>query len=184
METYDILDSELGYEQNGNDGIPIHLTPSNKFILFYIFTFGLYGIWWMYKTWAFFKVKENSKIWPVARAIFVVFFIYELFEKIKRFAKSNNHEVGYASEGLFGGYVVLFLASKLPDPYWLISVLSFLCFLQPINAFNQAISNSDLYDANINSGFSGRQIALLIFGAIWWLLNIIVLTMGDDISNY
>ncbi|MDA3491284.1 DUF4234 domain-containing protein, partial [Acinetobacter sp. AOR33_HL] len=42
----------------------------NKFIFLSLISFGLYPIWWMFKAWRFFLIKDKLNIMPAARAIF------------------------------------------------------------------------------------------------------------------
>lgn len=183
MESHEILDSEYQQEYDDNSGIPIELLSSNKFMLLYVMTFGLYSIWWMYKLWNFFKEKEGSDIWPVARAIFSIFFLFGLFEKIKSFARRHGYPHDYSSEGLFGAYLFLTILSNLsilPDPFWMISFLAIFCFIQPINAYNHAITHSDMYYGIEREGFSGRQYALIVIFGLMWILVIIGLFLPDQ----
>ncbi len=46
----------------------------NKFIFLSLISFGLYPIWWMFKAWRFFLIKDKLNIMPAARAIFSIFF--------------------------------------------------------------------------------------------------------------
>ncbi|HHP6486771.1 TPA: hypothetical protein ACSE37_001147, partial [Acinetobacter baumannii] len=45
----------------------------NKFIFLSLISFGLYPIWWMFKAWRFFLIKDKLNIMPAARAIFSIF---------------------------------------------------------------------------------------------------------------
>ncbi|MFW6711465.1 hypothetical protein ACODTS_06135, partial [Acinetobacter pittii] len=47
----------------------------NKFIFLSLISFGLYPIWWMFKAWRFFLIKDKLNIMPAARAIFSIFFL-------------------------------------------------------------------------------------------------------------
>lgn len=169
MEANTTLDSEL---LEASSKVEIELTSSTKFILLYVLSFGLYGVWWMYKGWRFFKEKESLDILPAARAIFAIFFMYSLFEKIQNFAKSTGRLQNYSSFGLFMGFLIVSLLSRLPEPFWFVSIFAFLFFILPVNAFNFAVGNSGDYKIK-NDGFNGRQIAIVIVGGIWWILILI-----------
>ncbi|MFX8512392.1 hypothetical protein ABTM04_21180, partial [Acinetobacter baumannii] len=54
----------------------------NKFIVLSIISFGLYQIWWVFKAWRFFLIKDKLNIMPAARAVFSIFFLYSLFNRI------------------------------------------------------------------------------------------------------
>lgn len=108
-----ILDSDFNSDFSKKK---IGLISQNKFILLNVLTLGLYGIWWMYKSWRFFKERDGSDIMPVARTVFAIFYSYELFERILSYAKLNGHTEEYSSSGLFALFFVLNLSARLPDP--------------------------------------------------------------------
>lgn len=71
----------------------------NQFILLSVLSLGLYNIWWMFKTWRFFLQKDQLDIQPAFRAIFSIFFLYGLFERIHNMHNNkailkNFHQVG------------------------------------------------------------------------------------------
>ncbi|CAN0532829.1 unnamed protein product, partial [Scytosiphon promiscuus] len=136
--------------------------------------------WWQYKLWKFFKEKDNLDVIPVARALFSIFFIYSLFEKIKDFSNANGNDADYSSGGLVTGFIILNVLSRLPDPFWLVSLGSFLFLIPPFNAFSYIIKNSDTYHGIERSGLSTRQIILLIVGGLVLLLAILGLFAPED----
>ncbi|MDI9862642.1 hypothetical protein [Flectobacillus roseus] len=69
----------------------------NKFIFLSIISFGAYEIWWIYKAWKFYQQKENLDIMPAARALFSIFFLNRLFNKILDFAKERGYKENYSS---------------------------------------------------------------------------------------
>lgn len=148
----------------------------NKFIFLSIISFGAYEIWWMYKAWKFFKQKENLDIIPGARAIFCIFFLYTLLIKILEFAKEKGCTNSYSSSTLFVCFFIGNLLSKLPDPFWLISVFSFVFIIPPFEALNFAKQNSKNIIVKEQSEFSGRQFVLIILGTIFWGLIIFGMT--------
>lgn len=181
MESHQILDLNITDESNSK--IEIELVDGTKVLILSIVSFGLYGIWWIYKSWRFFKEKDGLDIIPAARAIFSIFFLYSLFENIQHYARSNGYEKSYSSGALFAGQLVFSLASRLPEPYWLISVVSSFFILAPANALNFAIANSGQYNATTISGFNGRQIAVLVIGGIFWILVLAGLFLAPE-SQY
>ncbi len=52
-----------------------------RFIFLSIISLGLYELWWIFKAWRFFAIKDHLNIMPAARAIFSIFFLYSLFKK-------------------------------------------------------------------------------------------------------
>jgi hypothetical protein len=144
----------------------------NKFIILSIISFGAYEIWWMYKAWRFFKQKEKLEIFPGARAIFCVFFLNSLFNKILEFAKEKGYSNNFSSSTLFICFLIANLLAKLPDPFWLISIFSFVFIIPPFEALNYAKQKSTNIIIIDRTGFNGRQITLIVLGTIFWALTI------------
>jgi hypothetical protein len=59
-----------------------------KFSTLSFLTFGIYISYWFYKNWQYVKRDEASKIMPLGRAIFVMFWFYPLLARLNK--KSNN----------------------------------------------------------------------------------------------
>ena len=182
MDENEILD-DFSYESESVEDkhlTKVEIISVNKFILLFLASLGLYGVWWMYKSWKFFKEKEMLDIMPVARAIFSVFYAYGLFEKILTSALSSGYKKTYSSGGLFALFIIINLTSRLPDPFWMISLLGFLPLIQPHQALNFVIENSENYHAVERRGFNGKQIALLIIGGLFWILIILGTLFVED----
>jgi len=160
------------------DKLPVNLLPVNKFILFSLLSLGLYAVWWMYKSWRFFKNKDGLNIMPAARALFAIFFTHALFERILKYAKQNGYQQTYSSTGLFVLFILLNFLGRLPEPYWLISLLSSFCLIQPLQALNYAIENSENYNGIYEDRLNTRQIFLVVVGGLFWLLIMVGLLMS------
>jgi hypothetical protein len=120
----------------------------------------------MYKAWRFYQQKEKLDIIPAARAIFSIFFLNSLFNKILDFAKEKGYNESYSSVSLFLGFIVANLLAVLPDPYWLISVFNFIFLIPSFKALNFAKRNSTDFEVIEQESFNGRQIALIVIGLI------------------
>jgi len=149
------------------------LLSSQKFILLSVFSLGLYNVWWIYKSWKFFRDKDNLDIMPAARAIFAIFFLNSLFEKIQNFSKSKGYTKTFSSVGYFIGFFGLNFASRLPDPYWIVSFLSMFFLIPALESLNYGIKNSGDYKVIENGKYNNRQIGLILVGAIFWVLVLI-----------
>jgi hypothetical protein len=178
MESNQILDLNITDESNSK--IEIEIIDATKVFILSVASFGLYEIWWMYKSWRFFKEKDGLDILPAARAIFSIFFLYSLFQNIKHYAQSLGYQKSYSSLLLFVAHLVLSLASQLPAPFWLISVIPSALILPPANALNFAIANSEQYKVTTVSGFNGRQVAVLVIGGIFWMLVLAGLFLAPE----
>ena len=178
MENQDeILDSEdVGAN---NDIEEQNIISLNKFIFLSIISFGLYPIWWIYKAWRFYQQKDKIDIMPVARAIFSIFFLPSLFNKTLAFAKGKGYNENYSSVALFIGWIIGNLLSRLPDPFWLISILGFIFLIPPFNALNFAKQNSTNFIVKEQTSYSGRQIVLIVIGVVFWCLVLFGMTIEE-----
>jgi hypothetical protein len=63
-------------EQLEPEFIKRHGKIQKPIVFFFLcfFTLGLYSLWWQYRTWRFFKEKDNLDVYPVARSFFFNFF--------------------------------------------------------------------------------------------------------------
>ena len=166
-------DEVLDYEAIDDYRKPeIEIVELNKFILLTFMSVGLYELWWIYKSWKFFKEKDSLDIQPALRAVFAIFFLYSLFEKIKSFANQFGYGTSYSSVFLVVVIFVLNLLARLPHPYWIVGFGAVCCFIPPVNALNYAIKNSGQYTA-VDGGYNSRQILIVVLGSIFWILAVI-----------
>lgn len=150
----------------------IEIISAERFVLLCFFSFNLYTFWWMYKSWKLFKEKENSDITPALRAIFNLLFLYSLFERIKRFAKSQGYIKNYSSGWLFFGIIFIGGITQLPDPLWVLQLFICTLFIPPMEALNFAIENSDNYRSEKLNSLTAFQIIILIIGGLGWFFLI------------
>jgi hypothetical protein len=175
----------LKQENNIKDGNvePQIIISLSKFIILIILTLGLYGVWWSYKSWRFFQQKQSIDILPAFRGLFGIFFLIPLFNRIQRLAHSVGYKKSYSSVLLFIGFFVVNLLVYLPDPYWLMSLLSFIFLIPAFNAFNYARRNSLNLKVKEQDSFNARQIVLIVIGSIFWFLLIMGLIVNPT-ANY
>ncbi len=176
-----ILDSaELGINEDLQQETILSTT---KFILLSLATLGIYQIWWLYKSWKFFKEREDLDIMPAARAIFGIFYMFQLMEKIQENAKSVGYTSSFSSGLILAGIIASNVISRLPDPFWMISFATCFLFIPPYKAFNYFKENADDINATEQSGFNWKQIILLVLGVIMWLLILAGMFL-DDPATY
>jgi len=144
----------------------------NKFIFLSIITFGIYEIWWIYKAWKFYKQRDKLDILPVARTILSLLFLYPLLNTILESAKEKGYNYSYSSGVLFICFIVLNLLGNLPEPFWFISIFSFICLIPPFKALNYLKQSSTEFMVIEQASFNGRQISLIVIGIIFWGLVI------------
>jgi hypothetical protein len=94
-----------------------------KFAVMSIATFSLYCLYWLYKNFKVMRDTENAKIMPFWRALFSVIWSYSAFSAI--LARGGPAlAAGRSAAGLAVSYAVLSVASRLPDPWWLVSLFA------------------------------------------------------------
>jgi hypothetical protein len=130
-------------------------------------------MWWLYKAWRFFKQKEELDIMPAARALFSIFFLHNLLTMILDYSNKHGYSKTYSTSGMFWGFIILNFTARLPEPFWLLSLFSFIFLIPPFKALNYAKQSSTEFIVKEQSSFSGRQIVLIMVGAIFWTLVII-----------
>lgn len=157
----------------------IKIISLKKFIFLSIISLGLYNLWWTFKAWRFFAIKDNLKIMPAARAVFSIFFLYSLFNKINNYAQENGYTRKFSAIWMFIGYLISIFVSNLPDPYWLLSLFSFIFFIPAFITLNYAKQHSNQINAIVQDKFNTAQIVVIIIGSIFWLLALIGLIFGD-----
>jgi len=166
------MDNEELNSDSDNNKIEIELINVPKFVFLYILSLGLYGFWWIYKSWKFFKIKESSDIWPFPRTILSFFTLGLLFQKIETFASqmgSKRDLYWLYLAFIFSGIASYFLS----DPYNLIVILTFIFLIPPLKALNFAIEESEQYIVKRRTGFNNRQIVLIVISGIFWVLTLL-----------
>jgi antitoxin component YwqK of YwqJK toxin-antitoxin module len=138
-----------------------------KFIIFSICSFGLYTIWWQYKCWRFFNEKDDLDIWPVPRAIFPIFFLYNLLQRINKFSESKGLEKINQPFLIYITYCICVYSERLPYPFFLINFLAFLSLIQVVKVFNLALL-SGRYEYTETKQYSVQQISLILIGLVLW----------------
>jgi len=172
MQENDFFDWGLGKKEEKE------LVSVNIFIILFFLTMGLYGTWWMYKTWRYFKEKDQLEIMPAMRAVFAIFFLYELFVRIQERAHSMGYQQKYHSGPLFVGFIISSFLTQLPEPMWVISQIAFLFLISPFTAFNYVLMREENLNFKQKDSFNQRQIILIFFGVTLWSVTIMGLIMG------
>ena len=155
----------------------INLLSTNKFIFLCIISFGLYEIWWIYKTWKFFNDKDELDINPALRSIFSIFFLGGLFKKINNYSIQNGNPLTFSSTLNYIGYFVLNIFTQyLPDPYWLFSFFTILFLIPAFNSLNYGLKRDPAFKYKEESNYSTRQVVLVTLGSIFWILVLLGLS--------
>jgi hypothetical protein len=158
-------------QQPHNDQVS-NVQPIWKFATLYIITFGIYQIPWAHKQWKLIKEQENSNINTWLYALFLGFSLYGLNQKIFFLAKQQGYRPEHSPFQLTLFYWIFASISRLPDPFWLISTFSFVPLIFTLKAVNYYWQQKQPNLSSKNN-FTGRELAWIGFGIIFWLLVLI-----------
>ncbi len=146
-----------------------NVMPVWKFCLLYIITLGLYQLPWCHKQWKFLKDRENLNINPWVRAIFFQFTMYSLAKKVFVLAERQGYREKPSAFQVTLIYWICIVLAQLVFVLGLFSVVPLLTILKAVNYYwEQEQPNLPVRDS-----FTGREVAWIVFGAIFWFLVII-----------
>jgi hypothetical protein len=140
---------------------------------------------WFYKNWKYIRQRDESRILPFWRAVFAPLWCYSL-------ARDLSHQDARLTPTLAGlvaaAYAVLVIASRLPDPWWLLTLGTFLplmALVSSIHAINRAAGVTSSYYSRFGAGpavacFIGVPFLAL---AVLLSLNVLPATQVIDGSN-
>lgn len=106
---------------------PFYVVSKTKFMTLFMLTFGLYLLYWAYKNWQQFKQASGQPMWPIARAIFMLFYTHALYREANTLIKKNGRRHDWLPWDLASQFVVILLIShgldgmsnRHPDNLWL-----------------------------------------------------------------
>jgi hypothetical protein len=143
-----------------------------KLVVMSICTFGVYELYWFYKNWTAIKERAEPEIVPLGRAFFAPLFCYSLFSKIRATAKSRAIQDAVPAGPLAAGWIIFTILGRLPDPYWLVSLLS-IAFLLPVqeavNEINLVVSPTH----SPNSAFTRWNVLAVVVGGLFLALLLV-----------
>lgn len=143
-----------------------------KFVVMSIVTFGLYDLYWMYQQWKRLKIRTMDDLSPFWRTFFAPLWGFLLFWNIRGDAIKQGVSINWGSGSLGLAYLVLNVLWRLPDPWWLISLLSFVPIIPPVRAIT-AMHDRLAEDRDRNARLSAANIAGAVFGGILLFLAVI-----------
>lgn len=149
--------------------VPFFAVSPLKLVLMSIFTCGLYEIYWFYKNWQIFKLREKENIYPFWRALFAVFFCYSLFSEIAEWQK--EHDKGQMPAAwLAFGWIITTLSYKLPGAFSLISFAS-VVFLIPVQKVVNDINRIEAPEHEPNNKIQGMNWVAIVLGGLLFVLG-------------
>lgn len=134
-------------------------------------TFGLYEFYWFYRNWQRVRVREQVNISPFWRAFWGVIFCYACFAKIE--AHGLKREITPSPPILLLTilWIVLGISSRLPDPFWLICLLSFAPLL-PVQAYANRINAQESPEHDRNARLTVWNWVGIVLGGCLFALDL------------
>lgn len=163
-------------------------TSPVKFVAMSVCTFGIYEIYWSYKNWRIIRDRDTSEIMPFWRSFFYPLWHYSLLTELNKALESRALSSA-AYRGFLAAVVLILSATiNLPDPYWLTSMLTVLCFLPALLAMERHESTSiiqeqtrSFHPSNVIAYlFGGPLFAFVALSSIGFLPSTAVIT-GDTV---
>lgn len=179
-------------EQALDQRAPFYVVSERKFLALFLGTFGLYQIYWFYRHWKA-QNEIHQRYWPVARGIFAIFFVHELFRAVCGTQEQEGRTNGFDASFFATSFVVLAITtwvcnrmayreigSPLTD---LVGFLLLPCTAWVLLKAQQAANlASNDRSGQSNAHFSGANIAWLVLGGCLWLVALlgtfVILTEG------
>ncbi len=165
---------------------PFFPVSEGKLITLYILSFGLYGIYWFQQNWKRQQPMMDKKIYPVWRAIFLIFFTHSLFKRIDQQAVHLPQQHKFNANALATFFVAAIVVSNVIDRLsintdmaqsitnTILKITSLVLFLfsaYPLAKVQATINriNNDML-GYLNHKYSVWNYALIILGTVSWLM--------------
>ena len=178
----------------------LFVVSTRKLAVMYLATLGLYSLYWFYKQWDAYRDSypydsSNGKIWPAARAIFALFYVFPLLKHIKEAAPDQPKVAQWAYLPMAYMMTTLLLVSAVLDrlarrsigspvtDIFSILILAPLlgCFISIQDKINAAC---DDLDGAGNAKFTAANYAWIVCGLVFWGLMIVGLSLSDAPSTF
>lgn len=173
-----------------------YVVSIKKFSVLYVATLGLYGFYWFYKNWAYYKHQWASHhegredLWPIARAFFAVFFVHSLFREVKALGRDKPAVAAWGNGKHATQLVVLLIAAQamnrlayrdIGTPYTDALSLVILAPLLLLYTMAQEMINISCNDprGDSNNHFTKANHAWIVVGAIFWCLALLNYILPD-----
>lgn len=149
--------------------LPFFPVSVYKFVVMSVVSLGLYPLYWAYQQWRRIRDRKHESLSPFWRAAFAPLWGFSLFPRIREELLSQRQPVDWSAGLLATSYLVLSMTWRAPDPWWLISMLSFLPMIpivRSVAAANRGVpshegTNGDFSTENVIGGVVGSLILVL-----------------------
>jgi hypothetical protein len=142
-----------------------------KFVVLTICTFTLYELYWAYKNWQRARERTGENIWPFWRAFFAPLWSFSLFRRIKEDAAGAGISAAWNPTLLAVTYLLWTAVWRLPDPWWLLCLLTFVPMIPVVDTVGELTAKSPAAEGK-NDRLSGWNIVAVVLGGLFTILAI------------
>lgn len=154
------------------DTLPFFPVSTGKFVAMSLCTFGIYELYWYYRNWQRVRARTGEKLSPFWRAFFALFWSFSLFRRVREYQEDGGSPISW-SPGLLGTiYLVLGISWRLPDPWFLLSLGTFVPIL-PVLSTTQAINAQTTASESLNESLTAGNVLILVLGGLLLLVGIL-----------
>ena len=155
--------------------------PTLKIAALSLATLGLYPVYWFWRNWRAIKRETGGDQWPWARGWFSPLWSFLCFSDLRDVAANRRRTLAIAP-GLLGvAYFLLYVASRLPDPMWLVALFTFVPLL-PVNSLLRRYHRDEGMDTRALDRFGVWHILAVVVGGLFLLLTQVGTLRGDGVS--
>jgi hypothetical protein len=156
---------QISLERGASAELPFYSVSTAKLCILSLTTFGLYEMYWFYKNWKRIQEQTGSEIRPFWRAFFSPLFCHPLVVSVNSAAESLHLAGKLPPVVIMGAYFGLLATHRLPDPWWMISMLSFLPLI-PVQRRIQEIHEAIQPGRATTVGWSMRSVLATGLGSV------------------
>jgi hypothetical protein len=92
-----------------------YVVSPRKFLLLFVFTSGVYGVYWFWRHWKLLRDSRKLDIWPIPRGLFSIFFAHALNREIDETLQKTRALHIWAPSNVATTYVVFSLIGSISD---------------------------------------------------------------------
>ena len=155
-----------------SSGLPYFSVSLPKLAVLSVCSLGIYEIYWFYRQWRCVRQREQSNISPFWRGVFAVLFCYSLLRRIRETDVDAGLRNALPAGPLATGWILLTVAWKLPDPYWLLTYFA-VVFLLPVQSHINHMNEAAAPGHNANARFSAWNWVATVLGGLFVALGIL-----------
>jgi hypothetical protein len=148
----------------------LHPMAIHKLLLLDVCTLGFYKIFWFYRNWRRVRERTGKSLSPFWRSLFAPLWGFSFFDEVDDQARAAGVGFGWTPVALGLLYFVLSVAVRLPDPWWLATILTVLVLVPVQHTINALAARRDVRP---DASFQAKHIAVCVVGGIFLVLAVL-----------